>query len=115
MQKARGHSTKLLPPLVGTRFQVLFHSPSGVLFTFPSRYWSAIGHLGVLSLGGWSPQIQSAFHGSGPTQERPSEVHGVSSTGRLPSVVRVSSPSTSPMVCNFHRPQHGPGKTPYQP
>src|SRR3712207_3391517 len=51
--------------------QVLFHSPSGVLFTFPSRYWSAIGHQGVLSLGGWSPQIQSAFHGSGPTQERP--------------------------------------------
>ena len=24
--------------LVGTRFQVLFHSPLGVLFTFPSRY-----------------------------------------------------------------------------
>ncbi len=24
--------------LVGTRFQDLFHSPSGVLFTFPSRY-----------------------------------------------------------------------------
>ncbi len=28
--------------LVGTRFQVLFHSPPGVLFTFPSRY-SALG------------------------------------------------------------------------
>src|SRR5579875_1767575 len=68
MQKARGHATRTLPPLVGTRFQVLFHSPSGVLFTFPSRYWSAIGHLGVLSLGGWSPQIQSAFHGCGLTQ-----------------------------------------------
>ena len=25
---------------VGIRFQVLFHSPSGVLFTFPSRYYS---------------------------------------------------------------------------
>src|SRR6266545_3746770 len=24
--------------LVGTRFQFLFHSPPGVLFTFPSRY-----------------------------------------------------------------------------
>src|SRR5215211_7233719 len=73
MQKARGHGTRPLPPLVGTRFQVLFHSPSGVLFTFPSRYWSAIGHQGVLSLGGWSPQIQTAFHGSGPTQERARE------------------------------------------
>src|SRR6478609_1120133 len=30
--------------IVSTRFQVLFHSPPGVLFTFPSRYWSAIGH-----------------------------------------------------------------------
>src|SRR4029078_11031307 len=91
IQKARVHSTSLLPPLVGTRCQVLFHSPSGVLFTFPSRYLSAIGHLGVLSLGGWSPQIQTAFHGSGPTQEHPSAVHGISSTGRLPSVVRGST------------------------
>ena len=29
-----------LPPIVGIRFQVLFHSPPGVLFTFPSRYYS---------------------------------------------------------------------------
>src|SRR5918999_3915605 len=91
MQKARRHGTRPLRPLVGTRFQVLFHSPSGVLFTFPSRYWSAIGHQGVLSLGGWSPQIQSAFHGSGPTQERHRETDRVSSTGRLPSVVRGST------------------------
>ena len=45
------HSTKGTPSpinglrlLVGTRFQVLFHSPPGVLFTFPSRYWFTIGH-----------------------------------------------------------------------
>src|SRR5918994_26919 len=91
MQKARGHSTNLLPPLVGTRFQVLFHSPSGVLFTFPSRYLSAIGHLGVLSLGGWSPQIRTAFHGCGPTQGQLTEGQGISSTGRLPSLVRGST------------------------
>ena len=29
-----------LPLLVSTQFQVLFHSPPGVLFTFPSRYYS---------------------------------------------------------------------------
>ena len=29
-----------LPPIVGIWFQVLFHSPPGVLFTFPSRYYS---------------------------------------------------------------------------
>src|SRR3954452_23836258 len=91
MQKARGHRTSLLPPLVGTRFQVLFHSPSGVLFTFPSRYLSAIGHLGVLSLGGWSPQVQTAFHVCGPTQERLTGGCAVSSTGRLPSMVRGST------------------------
>ena len=28
--------------LVGTGFQVLFHSPPGVLFTFPSQYYSCL-------------------------------------------------------------------------
>jgi len=50
-----------LPPLVGTRFQVLFHSPPGVLFTFPSRYSCTIGRGRVFSLGGWSPLIQSGL------------------------------------------------------
>ena len=48
-----------LPLLVGTRFQDLFHSPPGVLFTFPSRYSCTIGHRGVFRLGGWSPQIRA--------------------------------------------------------
>ena len=30
----------MLSPLVSIRFQVLFHSPPGVLFTFPSRYYT---------------------------------------------------------------------------
>lgn len=69
------HSTKgTLSPinglelLVSTRFQVLFHSPSGVLFTFPSRYWCAIGHRVVLRLGWWSTQVRTGFHVPGPTQ-----------------------------------------------
>ena len=57
-----------LLPLVGTRFQDLFHSPSGVLFTFPSRYWFTIGHGRVCSLGGWSPQIPTGFLVSRRTQ-----------------------------------------------
>ena len=57
-----------LLPLVGTRFQDLFHSPSGVLFTFPSRYWCTIGHGRVFSLGGWSPQIPTGFLVSRRTQ-----------------------------------------------
>ena len=39
MQKAR-HYPEGLWQLVSIRFQVLFHSPFGVLFTFPSRYSS---------------------------------------------------------------------------
>ena len=38
LQKVRGCSFKELPQLVNTGFQVLFHSPPGVLFTFPSQY-----------------------------------------------------------------------------
>ena len=68
MQKVRGHSEEL-PLFVGTRFQVLFHSPLGVLFTFPSRYSFTIGHQVVLSLGGWSPQIPPGLHVAGGTQE----------------------------------------------
>ena len=51
----------------GARVQVLFHSPRGVLFTFPSRYWFAIGRRLVFSLGGWAPRIRAGFHVSRPT------------------------------------------------
>ena len=69
------HSTKGTPSppkglrlLVGARFQVLFHSPPGVLFTFPSRYSCAIGHMGVFRIGWWSTRIRTGFHVPGPTQ-----------------------------------------------
>ena len=69
MQKVRSRPCKGLLLLVDIRFQVLFHSPLGVLFTFPSQYLSSIGHLLVFSLGGWSPQIPSGFHVSGGTRD----------------------------------------------
>ena len=40
LQKVRGRTLKVLPQLVNTGFQVLFHSPPGVLFTFPSQYYA---------------------------------------------------------------------------
>ena len=40
-----------------------------MLFTCPSRYSSTIGHTGVFSLGGWSPQLHARFLESGATQE----------------------------------------------
>ena len=71
LQKARRHTARVLRLLVGARFQVLFHSPLGVLFTFPSRYWFAIGHRRVFSLGGWSPRLRTGFHVPGPTRDAP--------------------------------------------
>ena len=49
-------------------FQVHYPPLVGVLPIFRSRYWFAIGRQGVLSLAGWTPQIQTGFHVSGPTQ-----------------------------------------------
>ena len=40
LQKVRGCTHTVLPQLVNTGFQVLFHSPPGVLFTFPSQYYA---------------------------------------------------------------------------
>ena len=55
--------------LVNIGFQVLFHSPPGVLFTFPSRYCFTIGHQVVFSLWGWSPNLHTRFHVSRTTPD----------------------------------------------
>ncbi len=77
----------LLRLLVGIRFQVLFHSPLGVLFTFPSRYWFTIGRQVVLRLGGWSPHIQTGFHVSRPTRASQTRC---TRTGLSPSMAYLS-------------------------
>ena len=79
-----------LPQLVSNRFQVLFHSPPGVLFTFPSRYWFTIGRRRVLSLTGWSPQVPTGFHVSRGTREHCQEVLDLSLTGLSPAVAGLS-------------------------
>ena len=40
LQKVRRWACKALRQFVNTGFQVLFHSPPGVLFTFPSQYYA---------------------------------------------------------------------------
>ena len=45
----------VLSLLVSTGFQVLFHSPPGVLFTFPSRYYALSVTGSYLALGGGPP------------------------------------------------------------
>ena len=76
--------------LVNIRFQVLFHSPPGVLFTFPSQYCSTIGHRVVFRLGGWSPRILCGFHVPTDTLDTAC-CFAVSSTGLSPSLVELSN------------------------
>ena len=59
-KSTRSH-INMLSVLVGTRFQVLFHSPPGVLFTVPSRYLFSIGYQVVFSLTEWSPLFHTRF------------------------------------------------------
>ena len=60
-QLAVPYGTTHLLLFVSTRFQVLFHSPPGVLFTFPSQYCFTIGHRLVFRLGGWSLLLPTGF------------------------------------------------------
>ena len=89
-------------------FRVFFTPLSEVLFTFPSRYSSAIGLSVVFSLSGWSPIIQPGFLVSRPTQVPASQ---------LPPRVRGSHPlrrgvpsaSASPLLrlCRSYNPGTG--------
>src|SRR6188474_3769222 len=97
--KSLTHYTKGTPSLLAKlrlfvcmRFQDLFHSPPGVLFAFPSRYWFTIGRLRVFSLGGWSPHIQTGFLVSRPTCRTLSSTHYISYKGLSPSMAGVSNP-----------------------
>ena len=72
MQKAHRQAFPLrgiaLRSLVGMWFQVHYPPLEGVLPIFRSRYLFTIGRQRVLSLAGWTPQIQTVFHVDGLTQ-----------------------------------------------
>ena len=57
LQKVRGCTYIVLPQLVNTGFQVLFHSPPGVLFTVPSQYYALSVTKEYLALGGGPPDF----------------------------------------------------------
>ena len=98
-----------LPPLVGTRFQVLFHSPPGVLFTFPSRYSCTIGRGRVFSLGGWSPRIQAGLLDAPTLLRYPCHTHEKRSpTGLSPAVAGRSRPLRLPSSCRAGQAPHRP-------
>ena len=70
LQKARHHEqqeqVRVEDALTACRHTVsgtLSRPLTGALFTFPSRYWSTIGHQGVFRLRRWSSQIHTGFLG----------------------------------------------------
>ena len=60
-----------------------------MLFTFPSRYWFAIGLSGVFSLAGWSRRIRAEFLVLRVTQDT-TRPHLCSCTGLSPSTIHLS-------------------------
>ena len=80
-----------LPLLVNTGFQVLFHSPPGVLFTFPSRYYTLSVTWSYLALGDGPPLFPPGF--SCPVVLRNcARLILVSPTGLSPPSVGLSRP-----------------------
>ena len=75
---------KTLRLLVSAWFQVLFHSPPGVLFTFPSRYWFTIGNRRIFSLSRWSCWIPARFLVSRGTWEHSREIRSFRLRGYHP-------------------------------
>ena len=84
--------------IVNIGFQVLFHSPPGVLFTFPSLYCSTIGHRVVFRLGGWSLRLPARFLVSRGTLD-PARCCSISLTGISPSMS--GFPKTVLLSCNM--------------
>ena len=87
-----------LPPLVDNWFQFLFHSPPGVLFTFPSRYLFTIGHQGVFRLRRWSSRIHTELHGLRATWDPAREPHRFRIRGYHPLCQRFPTPSATRKV-----------------
>jgi len=85
LQKARHRRTSLLWLFVDQRFQVLFHSPPGVLFTFPG-----------------SSLIHAGFPGSGVTRETQQETDNFRVRGSYP--LRRAVHRTLPLVISFVTP-----------
>jgi hypothetical protein len=81
--KSSGIALRLI---VGARFQVLFHSPPGVLFTFPSRYLSAIGRQEYLALEGGPPEFPRGSTCPAVLRTAAQEASSLSSTGLSPSL-----------------------------
>src|SRR6185295_16505813 len=79
-----------LPLLVSIWFQKLFHSPSGVLFTFPSRYLFTIGQYEYLALDLSRPDFRPDFSCLVVLKKKSGNCMVFRDTGLSPSLVRRS-------------------------
>ena len=89
LQKVRRRALNALRLLVNLRFQVLFHSPPGVLFTFPSRYYSLSVIRSYLALRD-GPRAFRQDSSCPDVLRIPLDLSTVSPTGLSPSAIRLS-------------------------
>ena len=89
MQKARRHIIMMLRPLVGVRFQNLFHSSKRGSFHLSLTVLVHYRSLDIFSLTGWSRLIQTGFHVSRPTQDY-FNLHHSTHKGLLPATAMLS-------------------------
>src|SRR5580658_10634857 len=103
LQKARGHFTLTQGQHAPTACRhtvsgTISRPLTGVLFTFPSRYLSTIGHQGVFRLRGWSPQIHTELHGLRATWDTARESTGFHVRGYHPLWRRFPTPSATQTI-----------------
>src|SRR5512146_1125264 len=106
LQKARGHIT---PPRGRNAPTACRHTVSGtisrpltgVLFTFPSRYWFTIGHQGVFRLRRWSSRIHTEFLGLRATWEHAREPREFRVRGYHPLCRLFPAPSAPREIRSF--------------
>ena len=104
LQKVRNRTSIVLLLLVNTGFQVLFHSPPGVLFTFPSRYYAL-----SVTISAWkvvlpaSHRISRVLRYSGAGSRSDNFVYGAVTLSGC--IFQSSSTIVSPAICRSATPE----------
>ena len=107
LQKVRRSSYIEVRQLVNTGFQVLFHSPPGVLFTFPSQYYALSVTISYLGLEGGPPGFPPDFSCPAVLWYRP-EIRSFRLRGCYP--LWLSFPSLFHYELVFLLPAHNPAE-----
>ena len=111
MQKAGCHSLRSSNTLYAIGCRYYFTPLTGVLFTFPSRYWFTIGCQVVFSLIQWSGRIHAEFHVHRITWDTPRRL-STSHTRLSRSLAAFSTALCSSSTCHVRVPQPRGNKFP---